>query len=325
MGPAEMSAGDRTAGDRTAGDRELRTRDGPRRGPEPEGGTAWRQRADERIAVLEDIVRRQGDALHQAGETMQQMRDEFLVTWELVSRLTKTVAQEQERVSMLGSAAMARHIESQDTLIGVNDYTRTQSPPGKGPAPAELQGAQDEQYLRLLALVASGKPPRTDKHAVFLQLPQDAAQSPAAPSSPANAPASKPGHESVGREEEETLQRDDASKFQWSSVNENAYGAFIHVALTQGLSTAVSRCLLAVVVSCLVQGVFSLELFFSLPDVFASGTHICDIPSDLQLAAIFVFVTMMLNNGPGDFLLGLWCGACVRECAKHISTHQAHK
>lgn len=46
--------------------------------------------------------------------------------------------------------------------------------------------------------------------------------------------------------------------YQYVSVSENAYGAFIHVALTQGLRIAILKLSLMVMVSAAVQVIFSI-------------------------------------------------------------------
>ena len=90
----------------------------------------------------------------------------------------------------------------------------------------------------------------------------------------------------------------DSDEYQWSQLNENAYGAFIHTALSQDTQTAFSKCLLPLVLSFCIQGVFSIELFLSLPDLYETTHHLCEIPSDMQLSAVFVFVVSESSTRP---------------------------
>jgi len=84
----------------------------------------------------------------------------------------------------------------------------------------------------------------------------------------------------------------------WDTVAENAYGAFIHISLQDGVLSAWRRCGPMLLASVLIQGAFAYELFRALPDV-EDAPHFCAIPSDLQLAALGVFVTLLLNNVTG--------------------------
>ena len=103
----------------------------------------------------------------------------------------------------------------------------------------------------------------------------------------------KPGNTSVL-----DISHDDTDEYRWEGVSQNTYGAFMHVALSQGMLKALKKCFLSVVVSFLVQLTLSIELFYTLPEVYGLDHHICGIPSDIQLSAVFVFVILMCNNCP---------------------------
>jgi len=89
----------------------------------------------------------------------------------------------------------------------------------------------------------------------------------------------------------------------WLQQAENAYGAFIHVALKDNIWKALAKCGPMLLASILVQAIFSFRLFQYLPDVrnICTKQALCAIPSDLQLSAVGVFITLMLNNVPSMF------------------------
>uniref|UniRef100_A0A6U5W2E2 Uncharacterized protein n=1 Tax=Guillardia theta TaxID=55529 RepID=A0A6U5W2E2_GUITH len=111
-------------------------------------------------------------------------------------------------------------------------------------------------------------------------------------------------------EEEQDTNPDEERR--WVAVAENAYGAFIHVAIQRGVLTGVLKCGPMLVASVVLQMIFALELFFALPTINSRKTEICNaqnecyqimcrIPSSLQIAAISIFIILMLNNVPGMF------------------------
>jgi len=111
-------------------------------------------------------------------------------------------------------------------------------------------------------------------------------------------------------EEEQETSPDEERR--WVAVSENAYGAFIHVAIQRGVLTGILKCGPMLVASVVLQMIFALELFYALPSISSRKTEICPtqdscyqimcrIPSSLQIAAISIFIILMLNNVPGMF------------------------
>lgn len=95
----------------------------------------------------------------------------------------------------------------------------------------------------------------------------------------------------------------EAEERMWLQQAENAYGAFIHVALKDNIWKALAKCGPMLLASVLVQAIFSFRLFQHLPDFrnICIKQALCSIPSDLQLSAVGVFITLMLNNVPVMF------------------------
>lgn len=117
----------------------------------------------------------------------------------------------------------------------------------------------------------------------------------------------------------ETVQDQDESHV-WTCCSSNAYGAFIHVALQAGLMKAMTLTLPMVMVSTLVQAVFSFQLLwthwndFSLERQQAYGAQLCNTPWIIQACATMIFATLMLNN-----VGGMWKAARLAL----FSTHHA--
>ena len=63
---------------------------------------------------------------------------------------------------------------------------------------------------------------------------------------------------------------------QWASCSENAFGAFIHVALQEGLAKGLSQCGFQLAVSAAIQGIYGYELLLALPlPLGASASGFC--------------------------------------------------
>lgn len=97
-----------------------------------------------------------------------------------------------------------------------------------------------------------------------------------------------------------TKHHDEPEDEGWDSTAENAYGAFIHITLQSGITTALYKCAPMLITSVLIQFVFAYELYRALPSV-ESAPMFCYIPWDLQMAAVGVFVTLMLDNIAGMY------------------------
>ena len=94
------------------------------------------------------------------------------------------------------------------------------------------------------------------------------------------------------------VDQEDLENGQWVSVSQNAYGAFIHVALQSGLLRACSMCLPMVGVSVFVQLVFSIQLF----DVmFFEFDESSDVRRRLQRVCI-AMISLRISKG----LQGVW-------------------
>ena len=250
---------------------------------------------EERIAALESIVAQQSGSLQQATQMIWQMRDELLRRDDLVRGLKAKLGSHHARLQELERGNVAKRqpsiIEEPDSLkispgkiangheegmaIEVRDNTEHAQQNCHGDSPASR-----DDNTHASSSTKSDKISSRDKIAM---------------SDSSNA---RSDPRSATKNHGQPIDVADSSEYQWSQLNENAYGAFIHTALTQGLSAALAKCLLALVVSFCVQGVFSIELFLSLPDIYETTHHLCTIPSDLQLSAVFVFLIMMLNNTP---------------------------
>lgn len=87
----------------------------------------------------------------------------------------------------------------------------------------------------------------------------------------------------------------------WERNAENAYGAFLHVAMTRSLFEAITVCGPMVLASVTIQAVFSMELAIFLDPITEpeQAEYTCNVPSDLQFTAIMVYLILMLNNVPG--------------------------
>ena len=112
---------------------------------------------------------------------------------------------------------------------------------------------------------------------------------------------------SLSREETMALvDQEDLENGQWVSVSQNAYGAFIHVALQSGLLRACSMCLPMVGVSVFVQLVFSIQLFDAHRTDFDDfGDDICRVYYLLHIVSVLIFLIMMLNNIPSMVMAGV--------------------
>jgi len=99
----------------------------------------------------------------------------------------------------------------------------------------------------------------------------------------------------------------------WYSLSKNAYGAFVHVGLQSGVVKAVEMCGSMLVVSCGIQLVIALQLYFEhQAEVAAVQQALCDIPFTLQMSAVMIFVTMMFNH-----LSEMWRQAHIIAAATH--------
>jgi len=102
------------------------------------------------------------------------------------------------------------------------------------------------------------------------------------------------------REVENSPEQDMDEDCIWVNTAQNAYGAFIHVALQSGLKSAMWKCGFLVAVSALIQSIFAAELIENhLPSFELERSNICQIPVKLQFAATLIFLTLMFNNISG--------------------------
>lgn len=104
---------------------------------------------------------------------------------------------------------------------------------------------------------------------------------------------------------------------------ENAYGAFIHISLEQGLAAAMYKCGPMLAASVCIQFAFSYELFRALPPLTESPWF-CEIPWDLQVSAVGVFITLMLNNVWG-MINASWISLRSDERKVQVSEHEEVK
>jgi len=92
---------------------------------------------------------------------------------------------------------------------------------------------------------------------------------------------------------------------EWVKVSGNAFGAFIHVALQSGVSSAAIKTGPMVIASLLIQGIFSEELIsqhihaVQMPLDARIAEQICWVPVKLQISALMIFITLMFHNIPG--------------------------
>ena len=250
---------------------------------------------EERIAALESIVAQQSGSLQQATQMIWQMRDELLRSDDLVRGLRAKVGSHHARLQELERGNVAKR---QPCIIEEPDSVKI--------SPGKIANGREECMALAVRDNATenchGDSPasRDDNTPASSSTKGDKVSSrdTVAKLSYSNRFVAKSDPRSAAKNHAQHLDVTDSSEYQWSQLNENAYGAFIHTALTQGLSKALARCLLALAVSFCVQGVFSIELYLSLPDIYETTHHLCTIPSDLQLSAVFVFLILMLNNAP---------------------------
>jgi hypothetical protein len=70
----------------------------------------------------------------------------------------------------------------------------------------------------------------------------------------------------------------------WIQNTQNAYGAFIHVAVHHGLFSAILYCGYMVMLAVVVQLIFAYYLWSSSPAI--QDTLFCSVPQPLQIASI---------------------------------------
>jgi len=282
------------------------------------GGKSTRASSDDRITALESIVAQQ-------HESLQQVMDELLLTSDMARALQTDLGHQNARLRQLeardtqNAAHKPAAIESQNSLTNMHD-----SKPANGPdtvIQVEVAVVGDEPDSP--DPDSTGHPeytPSEKKEGMSLKQQDDKiapdGDSPGIPGEkrgrgrgskrtkePTRMNSAKQKHavhDKRGRE----IDTHDSDEYQWSGLNENAYGAFIHTALSAGIQTSLAKCLLPVALSFCIQGVFSIELFLSLPDIYESTHHLCTIPSDLQLSAVFVFVVSECRTRPMTMIIG---------------------
>ena len=86
-------------------------------------------------------------------------------------------------------------------------------------------------------------------------------------------------------------------------VSGNAYGAYIHVALQSGITSATVKTGPCVLVSVMIQCIFAEELISQHLTVAQGSSarlteQICWVPVKLQISALLVFITLMMGNIP---------------------------
>ena len=75
------------------------------------------------------------------------------------------------------------------------------------------------------------------------------------------------------------------SNAQWAPCSENAFGAFIHVTLQEGLAKGLSQCGFQLAVSAAIQGIYGYELLLALPlPLGSSESGFCSSVPRLQPA-----------------------------------------
>ena len=85
----------------------------------------------------------------------------------------------------------------------------------------------------------------------------------------------------------------------WLPVAHNAYGAFIHVALSRGFPRALIMCFPMVFLSVAIQYVFSTQLLLGhLNDFEEYGDGICSVAWILHIFGAMIFTILMFNNLP---------------------------
>ena len=85
----------------------------------------------------------------------------------------------------------------------------------------------------------------------------------------------------------------------WLPVAHNAYGAFIHVALSRGFPRAFVMCFPMVSLSVAIQYVFSTQLLLEhLDDFDEYGDGICGVAWILHIFGAMIFCILMFNNMP---------------------------
>eukprot|EP00960_Hanusia_phi_P073570 768042-Hanusia_phi.AAC.1 len=133
------------------------------------------------------------------------------------------------------------------------------------------------------------------------------------------------------REVENSPEQDMDEDCIWVNTAQNAYGAFIHVALQSGLKSAMWKCGFLVAVSALIQSIFAAELIENhLPSFELERSNICQIPVKLQFAATLIFLTLMFNNISGmtmaaRFLIPLFIEGTLTAFARISITSTHHK
>ena len=92
---------------------------------------------------------------------------------------------------------------------------------------------------------------------------------------------------------------DEASAERWIQHTQNAYGAFAHVSMQSGLLRAIQMCGPMLMVSVVIQAVFSSQLIhYHRNDLSDLGEQICNVPVLLQCSASVIFLTLMFNEVP---------------------------
>jgi len=300
------------------------------------GGKSTTASSDDRITALESIVAQQ-------HESLRRVMDELLLTSDMARALQTDLGRQNARLRQLeardtqNAAHKPAAIESQNSLTNMLDSKPANGPDtviqvevtvgeeghcrGRTASPTESIADRDEPDSPDPG--STGHPeytPSEKKEGMSLKQQDDKiAPDGDSPRSPGEKRGRGRGskrtkeptrmnsakrkhavHDKRGRE----IDTHDSDEYQWSGLNENAYGAFIHTALSQGTQTALAKCLLPVALSFCIQGVFSIELFLSLPDIYESTHHLCTIPSDLQLSAVFVFVVSECRTRPMTMIIG---------------------